>query len=84
VLRAGAAEVSGIIHPRAAGHHWVPPPGYDDPTRVEWPDESGGSPAYADIYAHVEELRAGAICVEAPDGFARGTSTVVTPSSTDF
>ena len=64
VLEAGTAYVSAVIHPRAAWYPvwsgWQLPPCYDDPARVQWPPESGGTDAYVEILARVNALRDGA------------------------
>jgi hypothetical protein len=67
VLDAGTADVSGLIHNRAACYQfwrWLPP-NYDDPSQVDWPAESGGAAAYAEILDRFQALRAGAPVEEA-------------------
>ena len=67
VLEAAVAEVSGLIHNRAACYQFwrLLPPDYDDPSRVDWPAESGGAAAYAEILDRFQELSAGAAVEEA-------------------
>jgi hypothetical protein len=67
VLDAGTAAVSGLIHNRAACYQfWRSlPANYDDPSQVDWPAESGGAAAYAELLDRFQVLRAGAPVEEA-------------------
>jgi hypothetical protein len=70
VLEAGMAEISGLIHNRAACFEfwrWLPA-GYDDPSRFHWPAESGGADAYTQILERLQALRGGAPVEEVPSG----------------
>ena len=67
VLEAGVAQVSGVVHPRAAlPALW----GFStnlDASRVDWPPESGGATALAQILERVRALTADPNLIERVD-----------------